>query len=48
MAKHEYHEGPKARENFEKGMAALFQVKKSELKEKPKPAPKKRKKASKD
>jgi hypothetical protein len=46
--KHEYHEGTEARENFEKRMAALFQVKKSELKEKPKPTPKKRKIASKD
>jgi|HubBroStandDraft_6_1064221.scaffolds.fasta_scaffold1841318_1 hypothetical protein len=46
--KTEYHEGPKARDNFEKGMTALFQVKKSELKDKPKAAPKKRKKVSKD
>jgi len=42
----EFSEGKKARLQFEKTMAALFQVKKSELKEKPKPAPKK--KASKD
>lgn len=30
--KHEYHEGPKALENFEQGMAKLFRA--------PKPAPK--------
>jgi hypothetical protein len=37
----------KQRENFERTMAALFQVKKSELKEKPKPE-RKKKEASKD
>lgn len=42
--KHEYHEGPKAREAFDKGMAKLFQVPKDAVK-KPKP---KRKKTSKD
>lgn len=36
-----------ARERFEKTMAALFQVKKTELKEKPKPVHKE-KKSSKD
>jgi len=35
--KHEYHEGPKAREKFEKGMTALFRVTKTMLKERPKP-----------
>lgn len=29
MAKHEYHEGPKARENFENLATELFQVPKS-------------------
>jgi hypothetical protein len=33
--KPEYHEGPEARENFERIMAKLFRVNKSELKEKP-------------
>jgi hypothetical protein len=47
--KHEYHEGPKARETFDKGMTKLFQASKDATKEKPKPKPKpKRKKASKD
>lgn len=45
--KPEYHEGPKARENFDKGMAKLFQASKDGVKEKPKPK-RKRKKASKD
>jgi hypothetical protein len=45
MARHEYHEGPKAREAFDRGMAKLFQVPKEAVKERPKP---KRKKASKD
>ena len=27
--KHEYHEGPEARENFKRGMRALFKVRKS-------------------
>jgi len=44
--KPEYRKGPEIREEFERTMAALFQVKKSELKEKRKPALKK--KASKD
>jgi hypothetical protein len=35
--KHEYHEGPKAREAFDKGMAKLFRVPKDAVKEKPKP-----------
>jgi len=46
MAKHEYHEGPEARENFEKTMAALFRVPKTAVKKTEKPAPKK--KAGKD
>jgi hypothetical protein len=46
--KPEYHEGPKARENFDKGMTKLFQAPKSAVKEEtPRPA-RKRKKASKD
>ena len=45
--KHEYHEGPKALENFNKGMTKLFQVPKDAVKEKPKRLPK-RKKTSKD
>ena len=44
--KTQHHEGKDTRTKFERTMTALFQVKKSELKEKPKPAPKK--KASKD
>jgi hypothetical protein len=44
--KHEYREGPKAREAFDKGMKKLFQVPKNAV-VKPKPKPK-RKKASKD
>jgi hypothetical protein len=44
--KHEYHEGPKALERFERGMTKLFQAPKNAVKEKPKPSPK-RKKASK-
>jgi len=32
-----YNNGPKVREKFERTMTALFRVKKSELKEKPKP-----------
>jgi len=35
--KHEYHEGPKALENFEKGMAKLFRAPKPAAKEKPSP-----------
>jgi hypothetical protein len=45
--KHEYHEGPKARENFDKGMTKLFQAPKEAATEtKPKPK-RKRKTASK-
>ena len=33
---YEYHEGPKARENFEEGMKALFQVPKDAIPEKKK------------
>jgi hypothetical protein len=40
--KHEYHEGPKVREDFERTMKALFQVKKADLKETPKPKRKRR------
>ena len=43
----EYHEGPKALERFERTAKALFQVKKSDLKEPPKPT-RKHKTASKD
>jgi hypothetical protein len=43
--KHEYHEGPKALEHFNKTVAALFRVQKSEIKPKPVRKPKK---ASKD
>jgi hypothetical protein len=45
--KHEYHEGPKAREAFDKGMTKLFQIPKESVKERPKRRPK-RKKTSKD
>jgi hypothetical protein len=45
--KHEYREGAKAREAFDKGMTKLFQVPKEAVKERPKRKPK-RKKASKD
>jgi hypothetical protein len=45
--KHEYHEGPKAREAFDKGMSKLFQVRKEQVEKLPKPKSK-RKKASKD
>lgn len=44
--KHEYHEGPKALEKFNKGMSKLFEISKDAA-EKPKPKPK-RKKSSKD
>lgn len=45
--KHEYHEGPAARKQFDEGMAKLFRVPKSVVTEgKPKPRPK-RNKASK-
>ncbi len=33
--KPEYHEGPQAKENFDKGMTKLFQAKKPAPKEKP-------------
>jgi hypothetical protein len=36
MKQPECHEGPEALKRFEQGMTALFQVKKSDLKEKPK------------
>jgi hypothetical protein len=45
--KAEYHEGPKARETFDKGMTKLFQAQKKTAKENPKPK-RKRKKTSKD
>lgn len=39
----EYHEGPKAREKFDKGMTKLFQAKKNTVKaHKPKPKRKRR------
>jgi hypothetical protein len=41
--KHEYHEGPKAREAFDKGMSKLFQVPKEAVKERPKRAPRPKK-----
>jgi hypothetical protein len=44
----EYIKGKKAREQFERTMTALFQVKKSDLKEKPKPERKKNQKEDKD
>jgi hypothetical protein len=38
MMKHEYHEGPQALKNFDKGMTKLFKVPKESIKEeKPKP-----------
>ena len=40
--KPEYHEGQKARENFERTMAALFRVPKDAVKKPEKPAPKKK------
>ncbi len=43
----EYHEGSKATERFERTARAIFQVKKSDLKEPPKPK-RKRRTASKD
>lgn len=47
MAKtYEYNEGSKARENFEEGMKALFQVPKDTGKKKKKPAKKRAKKAT--
>ena len=47
MKQHEYHEGPKVREDFERTMKALFKVKKADLKTPPKPK-RKRKTAGKD
>jgi hypothetical protein len=45
--KHEYHEGPEARNKFDEGMTKLFRVPKSVVaQEKPKPQPT-QKKASK-
>jgi hypothetical protein len=44
--KHEFHEGPEARENFERGMIALFKVPKAAiapLKKRVKPASSERK-----
>ena len=46
MKTYEYSEGPKARENFEEGMKALFQVPKDTGKKKKKPAKKRAKKAT--
>jgi hypothetical protein len=45
--KHEYREGPKAREAFDKGMSKLFQVPKEAVKERPKMAKARPKKSSK-
>jgi hypothetical protein len=42
--KHEYKEGNEARNNFNKAMTAIFQLKKEEV---PRPQPKKRTKRSK-
>lgn len=36
MKTYEYNEGPKAQENFERGMKALFQVPKDAVKDKKK------------
>ena len=44
MKTYEYDEGPKARENFEQGMKALFQVPKDAVPQKKKPAKKRAKK----
>lgn len=44
--KHEYDEGPKARENFERGMKALFQVQKDGSPRAKKPKKKRAKKTS--
>jgi hypothetical protein len=42
--KHEYHEGPAARKQFDEGMTKLFRVPKSAVtEEKPKPKPKRKK-----
>jgi hypothetical protein len=42
--KSEYHEGAKALQKFDEGMAKLFRVPKSKvIEEKPKPKPKRRK-----
>jgi hypothetical protein len=40
--KNEYHQGPKVREDFERTMKALFQVRKADLKTAPKPKRKRR------
>jgi len=37
IMKHEYHEGPKALENFRTGMSKLFQAPKTVVKAKPTP-----------
>lgn len=44
--KHEYHEGPKAKENFEKLAGALFRAAKPEAKTPPKKAVGTRRKAN--
>jgi hypothetical protein len=46
MKKHEYIEGEKARESFERGMKALFQVQKDGSPRAKKPKKKRTKKAS--
>jgi len=46
VKKHEYHEGPKARENFEKGMKTLFQVPKDAFPAKKKARKKRAKKTT--
>jgi hypothetical protein len=43
MKKHEYSEGPKALDKFERGMEALFQVPKDAANNKKKPAKKRAK-----
>jgi hypothetical protein len=45
MKTYEYNEGPKARENFEEGMKALFQVPKDAVKDKKKARKKRAKNA---
>ena len=46
--KHEYHEGPKAGENFKALAAAVFQAKKTTVPAKAKPVKKPRKASGKD
>ena len=46
MKTYEYHEGTEAKENFEKGMKALFQVPKNAVPEKKKPAKKRAKRST--